>query len=235
VRIIRRAATCALATVLAATGATVISQTAAQAHGATIFPGSRTYLCYKDGLSATGQIIPQNAACAEAVRIGGANALYNWFGSLQSNGGGRMAGFIPDGKICSANNPTFVGFDLARADWPKTHLTAGATVEMKYSNWAAHPGDFISYVTKDGFDPTKPLAWSDLEPEPFDKVTDPPQRGAVGTLEGHYYWNAKLPANKTGQHIIFTLWTRSDSQETFYTCSDVVFDGGNGAVTGLGE
>ncbi|MGO4428625.1 cellulose binding domain-containing protein, partial [Streptomyces sp. MCAF7] len=30
---------------------------------------------------------------------------------------------------------------------------------------------------------------------------------------------------------IYTVWTRSDSQETFYSCSDVVFDGGNGEVT----
>jgi len=30
------------------------------------------------------------------------------------------------------------------------------------------------------------------------------------------------------------VWSRSDSQETFYGCSDVVFDGGNGQVTGIG-
>ncbi|MDQ0948977.1 cellulase/cellobiase CelA1 [Streptomyces phaeochromogenes] len=29
------------------------------------------------------------------------------------------------------------------------------------------------------------------------------------------------------------VWQRSDSAETFYSCSDVVFDGGNGEVTGV--
>ncbi|WP_428849339.1 cellulose binding domain-containing protein [Streptomyces scabiei] len=29
------------------------------------------------------------------------------------------------------------------------------------------------------------------------------------------------------------VWQRSDSQETFYSCSDIVFDGGNGEVTGI--
>jgi chitin-binding protein len=29
-------------------------------------------------------------------------------------------------------------------------------------------------------------------------------------------------------------WVRSDSQENFFSCSDVVFDGGNGEVTGVG-
>jgi hypothetical protein len=30
------------------------------------------------------------------------------------------------------------------------------------------------------------------------------------------------------------VWKRSDSNETFYGCSDVIFDGGNGEVTGVG-
>jgi hypothetical protein len=57
-------------------------------------------------------------------------------------------------------------------------------------------------------------------------VKDPPQEGRVATEDGHYYWTAKLPANKTGRHIIYSLWVRSDSTENFYGCSDVVFDGG---------
>lgn len=36
----------------------------------------------------------------------------------------------------------------------------------------------------------------------------------------------------SGRHIIYAVWTRSDSQETFDNRSDVVFDGGNGEVSG---
>ncbi|WP_196778198.1 cellulose binding domain-containing protein, partial [Lentzea aerocolonigenes] len=42
---------------------------------------------------------------------------------------------------------------------------------------------------------------------------------------GEYSWQAKLP-NKSGRHIIYSLWQRSDSPEAFYSCSDVVFGGG---------
>ncbi|WP_301325762.1 cellulose binding domain-containing protein, partial [Lentzea flava] len=42
---------------------------------------------------------------------------------------------------------------------------------------------------------------------------------------GEYSWQAKLP-NKSGRHIIYSLWQRSDSPEAFYSCSDVQFGGG---------
>jgi predicted carbohydrate-binding protein with CBM5 and CBM33 domain len=225
------------AAALAGTGAVVVFATPAAAHGALMQPGSRQYLCWKDGLTATGQIVPKNPACAAAVAQSGPNSLYNWFAMLRSDGAGRTSGFIPDGKLCSADAKVydFSGFDLARNDWPLTHLTAGATMEFDYSNWAAHPGTFSLYVTKDGFDPNKPMAWSDLESTPFLQATNPPQVGSPGTADGHYYWSGKLPTAKSGRHIIYSVWARSDSQETFYGCSDVTFDGGNGEVTGVGD
>jgi chitin-binding protein len=74
-----------------------------------------------------------------------------------------------------------------------------------------------------------------LEPTPFSTVTDPPSVGDPGSIGSYYYWNATLPAGYTGYHIIYSVWARSDSTETFYGCSDVVFDGGNGQVTGIGS
>ncbi|MEV6693089.1 lytic polysaccharide monooxygenase [Micromonospora sp. NPDC051196] len=206
----------------------------AAAHGAAMTPGSRTYLCWRDGLSPTGEIRPQNPACSAAVAQSGANSLYNWFSVLRSDAGGRTTGFIPDGQLCSGGATGFRGYDLARNDWPLTHLTAGRTMEFRYSNWAHHPGTFYFYVTRDSWSPTRALAWSDLEAQPFLTVTNPPQRGAVGTNDGHYYFTGTLPANKSGRHIIYSRWVRSDSQENFFGCSDVTFDGGNGEVTGIG-
>jgi len=213
----------------------VVTQGSAAAHGTPLKPGSRTWLCFVDGLTPNGDIQPHNPACSAAVQAGGTTPLYNWFGVLQSNANGQTTGFIPDGKLCSGNNPTFAAYDAARADWPVTHLTAGATVEIDYSNWAKHPGSFFAYVTKDTWSPTRPLAWSDLEAVPFSQVLNPSQIGGPGTNDGHYFWNATLPANKTGRHIIYMRWVRSDSQENFFSCSDVVFDGGNGNVTGVGS
>ncbi|SCF03996.1 lytic polysaccharide monooxygenase auxiliary activity family 9 protein [Micromonospora mirobrigensis] len=224
----------AAATLVAGAFALATGPDPAAAHGAAMTPGARTYLCWKDGLSATGEIRPNNPACAAAVAESGSNSLYNWFGVLRSDAGGRTVGFIPDGKLCSGGNPGFSGYDAARADWPVTHLTAGRTMEFRYSNWAHHPGTFYFYVTKDSWSPTRPLAWSDLEEQPFLTVTNPPSIGSPGTNDGHYYFTGTLPGNKSGRHVVYSRWVRSDSQENFFGCSDVTFDGGNGEVTGAG-
>jgi chitin-binding protein len=220
--------------VLAAGLVSVVSQLPAQGHGTPMTPGSRTFLCWKDGLSPQGDIRPYNPACTAAVQQGGTNPLYNWFSVLRSDAAGRTVGFIPDGQLCSGGNPTFAAYDQARNDWPLTHLTAGARFDFKYSNWAHHPGTFYFYVTRDSWSPTRPLAWNDLESSPFLTVTNPPQNGGPGTNEGHYYFSGNLPSGKSGRHIIYSRWVRSDSTENFFACSDVTFDGGNGQVTGVG-
>ncbi|KIF75894.1 chitin-binding protein [Streptomyces sp. 150FB] len=207
--------------------------TPASAHGVSIMPGSRTYLCYKDLLEHSSTQMPSNPACAQAVQQTGTTPLYNWFAVLDSNAGGRGAGYVPDGTLCSAGDRSpfnFSAYNAARADWPTTHLTSGANIEVKYSNWAAHPGRFEVYLTKSGWSPSTALAWGDLEH--LQTVANPPQSGGVGTDGGHYYWNLQLP-QRSGQHMLFIQWIRSDSQENFFSCADVVFDGGTGQVTGL--
>jgi len=210
----------------------------AQAHGAMQIPGSRTFLCYEDGLRSTGEIVPQNPACASAVAQSGVTPLYNWFavGNRDNATSGGLAGFIPDGKLCSGNSNyfDFSGFDIVSNDWPKTHLTSGSTIQIKYNKWAAHPGTFSLYITKPGWDPTKPLTWSEMNTVAFSSATDPPSVGDPGSVNSYYFWNATLPSGYSGYQIIYSVWARSDSTETFYGCSDVVFDGGNGEVTGLG-
>ena len=225
--------------VAVAVTASVVSATPASAHGAMLMPGSRTFLCYEDGLTSTGQIIPQNPACQAAVANSGVTPLYNWFavGNRSGTTSGETSQLIPDGKLCSgdSNYFDFSGFDQASTQWPVTHLTAGSNIQIQYNKWAAHPGTFSLYITKDGWDSTKPLTWEDLEPAPFSTVTLPPSVGDPGSVSSYYYWNATLPAGKTGYHIIYSIWARSDSTETFYGCSDVMFDGGSGQVTGIGN
>lgn len=215
---------------------TVLATSPAAAHGAMQSIGSRTFLCYEDGITSTGQIVPQNPACQSAIAQSGPTPLYNWFAVGNRTAAGGTVGVIPDGKLCSGNSNyfDFSGFDQARADWPVTHLTSGSTVTIKYNKWAAHPGTFNLFVTKDGWDQTKPLTWADLESVPFSTATNPPSIGGPGSISSYYYWTATLPANKTGRHILFSQWVRSDSTENFLGCSDVMFDGGNGNVTGIG-
>ncbi|MET9378574.1 lytic polysaccharide monooxygenase [Streptomyces sp. NPDC002992] len=223
-----------LATLLAGIGLTLLGQGSAQAHGVTMMPGSRTYLCWLDAKTSTGALDPTNPACRAALDESGATALYNWFAVLDSNAGGRGPGYVPDGKLCSAGDRSpynFTGYNAARADWPRTHLTSGKTIRVKHSNWAAHPGSFRVYLSKPGYSPSTELGWDDLEL--IQTVTDPPQTGSPGTDGGHYHWDLNLPAGRSGDAVMFIQWVRSDSQENFFSCSDIVFDGGNGEVTGI--
>ncbi|WP_030144674.1 lytic polysaccharide monooxygenase [Glycomyces sp. NRRL B-16210] len=204
----------------------------AEAHGATVFPGSRQYFCYFDALSGNGALDPSNAMCQQALNQGGPNAFYNWFGNLDSNGAGQTVGYIPDGEICNGGGRgpyDFSAFNAA-GNWPRTHVTAGANVEWRYNNWAHHPGKFDLYITKDGWNPNTPITWDELEL--FTTITNPPQNGGPGSDDHYYYANLTLP-QKSGYHVVFTHWVRSDSSENFYACSDVEFDGGNGEVTGV--
>ncbi|HEX6526160.1 MAG TPA: lytic polysaccharide monooxygenase [Streptosporangiaceae bacterium] len=224
--------------VMVALGGVVLFSMPASAHGAMQIPGSRTFLCYEDGITSTGQIQPHNPACQAAIANSGPTPLYNWFavGNRSGTTSGGTVGFIPDGKLCSGNSNyyDFSGFDAVNPNWPKTHLTAGATIQIQYNKWAAHPGTFSLYITKPGWDSTQPLTWADLESVPFSTATNPPSVGNPGSVSSYYFWNATLPSGYIGNHIIYSVWARSDSVETFYGCSDVVFDGGNGQVTGIG-
>lgn len=221
---LRRAALFTAAAVAATAAITVLTPGAASAHGALTSPASRTYACYTDGLTG-GQIIPRNPACAAAVNAGGTQPLYDWFGVLRSDGGGRTSGFIPDGQLCSGGFAKYAAYDAARSDWPTTNVQAGGQMTMQYGAWVPHPGAIKLYVTRPGFDPTQPLRWSDLG-EPF-AVFDP----QPGLSSGAYPMSVTLP-NRAGRHIIYAVWWRSDSQETFYGCSDVVFGGTGGPTTG---
>ncbi|MEU7064875.1 lytic polysaccharide monooxygenase [Streptomyces sp. NPDC046161] len=195
----------------------------AAAHGSMTDPVSRVAACYAEGPES-----PRSAACKAAVAAGGAQPFYDWNAVNIANAAGNHRALIPNGQLCSAGNDKYRGLDLARADWPAGAMTSGAHT-FRYKGTAPHKGTFELYVTKDGYDPSKPLRWSDLEPEPFVKVTDPQMRG------GDYVFSGTVP-KKSGRHLIYGIWQRSDSPEAFYSCSDVVFgkDTGSGAGTGAG-
>ncbi|MFB6901237.1 lytic polysaccharide monooxygenase [Streptomyces hydrogenans] len=211
-------------TVPAVVAALVLSGLAvspAVAHGSMTDPVSRVAACYAEGPEA-----PSSAACKAAVAASGAQAFYDWNAVNIANAAGQHRQLIPDGKLCSAGNDKYRGLDLARADWPASKLTAGKHT-FRYKGTAPHKGSFALYVTKDGYDPSKPLKWADLETKPFVTVTDPGMQG------GDYVFEGTVP-EKSGRHLIYSIWQRSDSPEAFYTCSDVVFgadqQGGGGAT-----
>lgn len=217
----RRKAAAATATGLLALPLTALSATPAAAHGSMGDPVSRVAQCYAEGPES-----PRSAACRAAVAAGGTQALYDWNGIRIGDANGRHQELIPDGRLCSAGNEEFKGLDLARADWPATRVERGAYT-FRYRVTAPHKGTFKVYATKAGYDPAHPLAWSDLDLEhPVATAVDPVATG------GFYTFSGTLP-ERSGRHVLYAVWQRSDSPEAFYSCSDVTF-GGTGPGTGAG-
>jgi predicted carbohydrate-binding protein with CBM5 and CBM33 domain len=182
----------------------------ASAHGAPGTPVSRAAACGPEGGAAA-----RSAACRAAAAAGADFA--QWDNVRVAGVAGRDRELIPDGKLCSAGLAKFRGMDLARADWPATRLVAGSELSFAYRTTIPHMGSFRLYVTNQGYDPTRPLSWSDLAAKPFLTSTDPPVRA------GAYRFKGKLPANRSGRQMIYTVWQNSESPDTYYSCSDVVF------------
>ncbi|MEU9478294.1 lytic polysaccharide monooxygenase [Streptomyces sp. NPDC048191] len=192
---------------------TALAAAPASAHGSMGDPVSRVSQCYAEGPES-----PKSAACRAAVAAGGTQALYDWNGIRIGDAAGQHRKLIPDGKLCSANNEEFKGLDLARADWPATSVHGGSYT-FRYRVTAQHKGTFKVYLTKPGYDPAKPLAWSELDLEhPVATATDPVASG------GFYAFSGTLP-ERSGRQLLYAIWQRSDSPEAFYSCSDVDFGG----------
>jgi predicted carbohydrate-binding protein with CBM5 and CBM33 domain len=196
----------------AAAGAAVMAAAApaapALAHGTPTDPVSRTAACAAGAPQAT------SAACRAARAANG--RPFGAFDNLRVPGvAGRDRQYIPDGNLCSGDLPEFQGLDLARADWPATRLTAGRTLTVRYATTIPHRGTFRVYLTRPGYDPVRPLRWADLGAEPIITAVDPPVRA------GAYRFAGRLPADRTGRHVLYVVWQNSSTVDTYYSCSDV--------------
>ncbi|NBM17244.1 lytic polysaccharide monooxygenase [Streptomyces sp. GC420] len=201
---------------------TALATAPAAAHGSMTDPVSRVSACFAEGPES-----PDSAACKAAVAANGTQAFYDWNEVNIGDAAGRHKEIIPDGRLCSAGRDKYKGLDLARADWPSSPMSAGSHT-FRYRATAPHRGGFELYITKEGYDPAKPLKWSDLEARPFAKVSDPVLRN------GEYVFEGTVPG-RSGRHLIYSIWQRTDSPEAFYTCSDVVFGGGSAGTGGSGD
>lgn len=200
-----------LAAVAAAAGLLpFLSAAPALAHGAPTTPISRTAACAAGGGTATG-----TAACKAARAANG--GPFGTFDNLRvANVDGDDKKFVPDGKLCSGGVDDFKGLDLARDDFPSTTVTGGRSLAVKYRATLPHEGSFRFYLTRQGFDPAKKLAWGDLGGK-LAEIKDPPLR------DGAYQMSVKLPADRTGRHILYIVWQTSSTADTYYSCSDLVF------------
>ncbi|NEC90047.1 lytic polysaccharide monooxygenase [Streptomyces sp. SID12501] len=196
----------------------------AQAHGAPTSPVSRAYACSPDGGSLAG-----TAACRAAVTANGGEPFTFWDNLRVGDVYGRDRAVIPDGRLCSGGLSAYRGLDLARSDWPSTTLTPGARLTMTYRSTIPHTGTFKMFLTKPGYDPSGPLNWSDLPDQPFAEVKDPALTGDA------YRLRMTLPSDRTGRHVLYTIWQNSSTADTYYSCSDVVFPKAKGSTDDSGS
>jgi len=185
----------------------------ATAHGSMSDPASRVYACKQQNPEA-----PTNAACKAAIDLGGTQPFYDWNEVSLLTAAGRHRELIPDGKLCSAGRDKYRGLDLARADWPAKRISPGP-LTITYHATAPHANsNFEFYITRQGYTPTQPLKWGDLVLlTKFDN-----QNPTTFTN-----WTLPIP-QRTGRHIIYTIWQRVvGSDEAFYSCADVDFGGGS--------
>jgi chitin-binding protein len=184
----------------------------ASAHGTMSDPPSRVYICKQQNPEN-----PTNDACRAAIALGGTQPFYDWNEVSQLTAAGRHREIIPDGKLCSGGRDKYRGLDLTRADWPAKRISPGP-LTITYHATAPHANsNFEFYITRQGWAPTMPLNWADLVPlSKFDN-----QNPTTFTN-----WTLQIP-QRTGRHIIYTIWQRVvGSDEAFYSCADVDFGGG---------
>ncbi|TDD36283.1 chitin-binding protein [Actinomadura sp. KC06] len=122
-----------------------------------------------------------------------------------------------DGTICGGGG--FAPLDDPRGgQWPANKLTGGQAFTFKWTLTAAHATTSWRYfITKDGWDPTKPLTRAALELEPFLQINDGGKRPPNNVSH-----QGTLP-NKQGRHLILAIWDIHDTGNAFYQCSDVEF------------
>ncbi|APJ03715.1 lytic polysaccharide monooxygenase [Silvanigrella aquatica] len=130
----------------------------------------------------------------------------------------KHEGVIPDSQLCSAGRKKYSGLDLPRTDWVATDISPNAEGKLDFTYLAAAPHAtkyFEFYITKDSYNPSLPLKWSDLEDKPFCVIN------SVKLENKRYKMSCPYPKGKPGKKVIYNIWQRSDSPEAFYACIDV--------------
>jgi lytic cellulose monooxygenase (C4-dehydrogenating) len=188
----------------------------ASAHGNATDPPSRNYGCWQRWGSdfQNPAMATQDPMCWQAWQAD-TNAMWNWNGLYRENVGGNHQAAIPDGQLCSAGRTQsgrYAAMD-AVGDWKAANKPRNFTVNVY--DQALHGGDYYRvYITRQGFNPlTQSLKWSDLELVASVGRT-PPQSNTVIPVNA---------GNRTGRHIVYTIWQASHLDQSYYFCSDVNF------------
>jgi len=188
------------------------------AHGSMADPISRSYQIFLENPQT-----PKSNASAAAIAAEGTQAFYDWHEVNRLTPQKNYRELIPDGQLPGVGRTKYRGLNLARTDWPATRVAPGPYQCVFYAPTPHEPSYFQAFITKVGYDPTKPLKWDDLEPLPG---------GENVVLQGSYYrFNVNFP-QRIGRHVLYVIWQRIDlAGESFYSTSDIDFGGVEYGVT----
>ncbi|KAJ9475600.1 Chitin-binding type-4 domain-containing protein [Pseudozyma hubeiensis] len=178
------------------------------AHGYITSPASRSYMCKQGSAKDCGEIQyePQSVEAPKG---------------LPFNRSG-------DGKLCSAGLSQFSPLDRqGKSVWPTTK--ANNVKSFSWAFTAMHATtDFKYYITKANWDSSKTggLSSSDFESSPFLTV---PMGGKPPSASMTHDLSNALPS-RSGYHVVYAVWTVSNTGNAFYQCMDLDFAGGNSNV-----
>ncbi|KAF7731616.1 hypothetical protein EC973_008785 [Apophysomyces ossiformis] len=215
------------------------------AHGALGFPLARQYGCHIDGgydWPLDGSGIP-NAGCRAAFLANGKNSyLFDQWDEVTANPSNpkdfaTVMKAVPDGHLCGAGDKMKRGLDVPQNEgWKKTVIEPkDGKFQLRWELTTPHnPATMHIYLSKPSYDPSKPLTWADLDQiyeEPAPKPVPANGKGLVPEVGNFYYLDVPIPANRTGDAIIYGYWQRIDyGHEGFFNCADVTIKQGSGSA-----
>lgn len=184
--------------------ATLTVASSALAHGYVESPASRAYMCK----------LGKNIDCG---------SVQYEPQSVERTSGFPEGALPPDGQLASAGISQYSQLDKQSLNtWTKTPITAGKNTFTWYHTAPHKTVNWRWYITKQDWNPNKPLTRDQFESTPFCTVNGNSQAPAQ-----HLEMNCNVP-QRTGYQVIYAVWEIADTTNSFYQAIDVDFgNGGN--------
>ncbi|HDR2863563.1 N-acetylglucosamine-binding protein GbpA [Enterobacter sp. RHBSTW-00175] len=185
--------------------ATLTIASSAFAHGYIESPASRAYMCK----------LGQNIDCG---------SVQYEPQSVEKTSGFPAGALPPDGQLASAGIANYSQLDKQSLNaWTKTPMTAGPHEFVWYHTAPHKTTNWRYYMTKQNWDPNKPLTRDQFESTPFCTINGNNQAPAA-----RQSMNCNVP-ERTGYQVIYGVWEIADTTNSFYQAIDVDF-GNDGTV-----
>lgn len=135
-----------------------------------------------------------------------------------------------DGQICSAGHGgARARLDDPTYDWEKEPVTSGSTLAVTWHFSMKHKARrFTYYLTKEGWDSSKPLTRDALDLTPVHEVVNDyvpywgPEAIEKLMVVNPTVHEFTLP-ERTGHHILLGIWNVADTPAAFYMATDLEF------------